>query len=471
MSIVPVIICGGAGSRLWPLSRENHPKPLIRLADGFSLIQHALLRALALPDVAELMTVTNRELFFAIDDEYRQVGKDVGPTRFLLEPEGRNTAAAIAAASLEAAETLGGETVLFVMPADHVISETDGLVKAVGKASELARKGRLVTFGIRPDRPETGYGYIEANGTDVRRFVEKPEADAAQEFVASGRFFWNSGMFCFQAQSMIAQMESQCPDILNGCREALKAAKRLKSDGTERIELDPALFAEVPSDSIDYAVMEKAPNVSVVPCDIGWNDIGSWAALGEQYESDEDGNRILGDVMSIGSHGNVVRGSNRLIGLVGVEDLVIADTPDALLVASKDRVQDVKLLYNQLKEKGDEKHRIHRTVYRPWGSYTVLEEGPRFKMKRIEVKPGARLSLQMHHHRAEHWVVVSGTARVVNGDHEMMLTTNESTYIPCGEKHRLENPGILTLVLIEVQTGDYLGEDDIVRFDDVYGRG
>ncbi|WP_159593206.1 mannose-1-phosphate guanylyltransferase/mannose-6-phosphate isomerase [Chelativorans xinjiangense] len=470
MGIVPVIICGGAGSRLWPLSRENHPKPLIRLADGRSLIQHALLRAMALPGAGDLITVTNRELFFAIEDEYRQIGVDFGHGRFLLEPEGRNTAAAIAAACLEAADALGGETALCVLPADHVIGDVPALTEAVRRAEKLAREGRVVTFGIKPDRPETGYGYIEADGTDVLRFVEKPDVKTAQKYLESGRFSWNSGMFCFQAQTMIGLMETLCPDILAGCRESLDAAIRIDGENVERIELDAALFAQVPANSIDYAVLEKAPNTSVVPCDIGWNDIGSWAALGAQYAGDEEGNRTLGPVMAIGSSGNVIHGSDRLIGVVGVENLIIADTPDALLVTTRERAQDVKLLYNRLKEEGNETHRVHRTVYRPWGAYTVLEEGPRFKIKRIEVKPGARLSLQMHHHRAEHWVVVSGTARIVNGDKEMMLATDQSTYIPCGAKHRLENPGIMTLVLIEVQTGDYLGEDDIVRFDDVYGR-
>ncbi|UUP16981.1 mannose-1-phosphate guanylyltransferase/mannose-6-phosphate isomerase [Nitratireductor thuwali] len=469
-SIVPVIICGGAGSRLWPLSRENHPKPLIRLGDGLSLIQHALLRAIALPGVSDLITVTNRDLFFAIEDEYRQLGLDLGRSRFLLEPVGRNTAAAIAVASLEAAETLGGEAILCVLPADHMIADTPALVKAVEQAAVLAGKGRIVTFGIKPTQPETGYGYIEADRTDVVRFVEKPDEATAREYIASSRFLWNSGMFCFQAKTMMEGMEEHCPDILSACRESLEKARRSAGEDSDQVLLDGQAFAHARADSIDYAVLEKAPNVSVVACDIGWNDIGSWSALGEQFESDDSGNRIHGVVSAVGSHGNVVRGSNRLIGLVGVDDLVVADTPDALLVASREHAQDVRLLYNRLKDAGDETYRIHSTVFRPWGSYTVLEEGPRFKIKRIEVKPGARLSLQMHHHRAEHWVVVSGTARVVNGEQEMMLTTDQSTYIPCGAMHRLENPGILKLVLIEVQTGDYLGEDDIVRVEDVYGR-
>ncbi|KFB09054.1 mannose-1-phosphate guanylyltransferase/mannose-6-phosphate isomerase [Nitratireductor basaltis] len=470
-NFVPVIICGGAGSRLWPLSRENHPKPLIKLGDGLSLVQHALKRAMGLPGAQDLITVTNRDLFFAMEDEYRQMDCQPRQARYLLESEGRNTAAAIALASLDAVQAFGDDVILCVLPADHVVADTAAFGKAVERAQQLASEGRLVTFGIRPDRAETGYGYIEADGEDVRQFVEKPDAETAESYLKSGRFLWNAGMFCFKASVMISLMEQFCPDILDGTRGALTAGRTTSGDGLAQVTVDPEKFAEIRSDSIDYAVLEKAPNVAVVACDIGWNDIGSWSALGEQFDRDESGNLIDGNVSAVNSSNNVVSGSGRLVGLVGVEDLIIADTPDALLVASRESAQDVKLLYNRLKEAGDETHRIHSTAHRPWGSYTVLEEGPRFKIKRIEVKPGASLSLQMHHHRAEHWVVVSGTAKVVNGERELMLTTDQSTYIPCGAKHRLENPGVLKLVLIEVQTGDYLGEDDIVRFDDVYGRG
>lgn len=470
-NFVPVIICGGAGSRLWPLSRENHPKPLIKLGDGLSLVQHALKRAMALPGAQDLITVTNRDLYFAMEDEYRQMDCQPRQARYLLESEGRNTAAAIALASLDAVEAFGEDVVLCVLPADHVVADTAAFGEAVERAQQLASEGRLVTFGIRPDRTETGYGYIEADGEDVKQFVEKPDAETAEAYLKSGRFLWNAGMFCFKAGVMISLMEQFCPDILDGTRAALAAGRTTSGEGLAQVTVDPEKFAEIRSDSIDYAVLEKAPNVAVVACDIGWNDIGSWSALGEQFDRDESGNLIDGNVSAVNSSNNVVSGSGRLVGLVGVEDLIIADTPDALLVASRESAQDVKLLYNRLKEAGDETHRIHRTAHRPWGSYTVLEEGPRFKIKRIEVKPGASLSLQMHHHRAEHWVVVSGTAKVVNGERELMLTTDQSTYIPCGAMHRLENPGVLKLVLIEVQTGDYLGEDDIVRFDDVYGRG
>lgn len=470
-NFVPVIICGGAGSRLWPLSRENHPKPLIKLGDGLSLVQHALKRAMGLPGAQDLITVTNRDLFFAMEDEYRQMDCKPRLARYLLESEGRNTAAAIALASLDAVQAFGDDVILCVLPADHVVADTAAFGKAVERAQQLAAEGRLVTFGIRPDRAETGYGYIEADGEDVKQFVEKPDAETAVAYLKSGRFLWNAGMFCFKASVMILLMEQFCPDILDGTRAALAAGRSTSGDDLTQVTVDPEKFAEVRSDSIDYAVLEKAPNVAVVACDIGWNDIGSWSALGEQFDRDESGNLIDGNVSAVNSSNNVVSGSGRLVGLVGVEDLIIADTPDALLVASRESAQDVKLLYNRLKEAGDETHRIHSTAHRPWGSYTVLEEGPRFKIKRIEVKPGASLSLQMHHHRAEHWVVVSGTAKVVNGERELMLTTDQSTYIPCGAMHRLENPGVLKLVLIEVQTGDYLGEDDIVRFDDVYGRG
>lgn len=470
-NFVPVIICGGAGSRLWPLSRENHPKPLIKLGDGLSLVQHALKRAMGLPGAQDLITVTNRDLFFAMEDEYRQMDCKPRLARYLLESEGRNTAAAIALASLDAVQAFGDDVILCVLPADHVVADTAAFGKAVERAQQLAAEGRLVTFGIRPDRAETGYGYIEADGEDVKQFVEKPDAETAEAYLKSGRFLWNAGMFCFKASVMISLMEQFCPDILDGTRAALAAGRATSGDDLTQVTVDPEKFGEVRSDSIDYAVLEKAPNVAVVACDIGWNDIGSWSALGEQFDRDESGNLIDGNVSAVNSSNNVVSGSGRLVGLVGVEDLIIADTPDALLVASRESAQDVKLLYNRLKEAGDETHRIHSTAHRPWGSYTVLEEGPRFKIKRIEVKPGASLSLQMHHHRAEHWVVVSGTAKVVNGERELMLTTDQSTYIPCGAMHRLENPGVLKLVLIEVQTGDYLGEDDIVRFDDVYGRG
>lgn len=467
--LVPTILCGGAGSRLWPVSRETHPKPFIRLADGQSLLQKAFLRGAQLPGVAQVLTVTNREFFFKTEDEFREVNRDQLPASFLLEPFGRNTAAAVAAATLYVAGKIP-EAILLILPADHLITDQEAFASAVAEAVKLAEEGFLVTFGIHPDTPETGYGYIEAKGHDVLRFVEKPDAQTAQGYVDSGRFFWNSGMFCFKAQTMIEEMQAHCPAILDAVRACLAKSRTAEGDGFTQTGIDPEAFALVPEDSIDYAVMEKSSRVAVVPCDIGWSDIGSWAALGDLTDADGSGNRIEGEALLHDVANCYIRSDERVVAAVGVSDLIIVDTPDALLVAEKGRAQDVKHLYAALKVRGHDAYKLHRTVHRPWGTYTVLEEGDRYKIKRIVVKPGASLSLQMHHHRSEHWVVVSGMARVVNGDMEKFIAANESTFIPAGHRHRLSNPGVLDLVMIEVQSGEYLGEDDIVRFDDHYGR-
>lgn len=469
MSLIPVILSGGAGSRLWPVSRESHPKPFIRLSDGQSLLQKAFLRGAQLPGVSEVLTVTNREFFFKTEDEFREVNVSRVPTSFLLEPFGRNTAAAVAAAALQVAEK-DPEAVLLVLAADHLIADQAAFAAAVETAATLAHDGSLVTFGIQPDAPETGYGYIEADGQRVKRFVEKPNASTAAEYVASGRFFWNSGMFCFKASTMLDEMRVHCAGILEAVRACLEQSRRAEGKGFTHTELDAQSFGDVPEDSIDYAVMEKSSRVAVVPCDIGWSDIGSWAALGDLTTADSDGNRVDGEALLHNVSNCSIRSDERLIGVVGVSDLIIVDTPDALLVANKACSQDVKHVYAELKARGHECYKLHRTVHRPWGTYTVLEEGSRYKIKRIEVKPGASLSLQMHHHRSEHWIVVSGMAKVVNGDNELLVAANESTYIPAGHKHRLENPGVVNLVMIEVQSGEYLGEDDIVRFQDNYGR-
>jgi mannose-1-phosphate guanylyltransferase/mannose-6-phosphate isomerase len=473
MKLIPTILCGGAGSRLWPVSRELHPKPFIRLADGQSLLQKAWLRGVALPDVAETLTVTNRELFFKTEDEYREVAgtqyKDLANS-FILEPFGRNTAPAIAAAALQVAASHGEDTLLLVLAADHLITDQPAFAQAVAQAMRLAAQGKLVTFGIQPETPETGYGYIEADGNTVLRFVEKPSPEKAQEYVESGNYLWNSGMFCFSAVTMLREMQLHCPNILAATRACLEQSRRAQGKSYTQIELDPETFGRVPDDSIDYAVMEKSKNVAVVPCSIGWSDIGSWSALGDLTAPDAQGNRIEGEVMLHDVSNCYIQSNQRIVGAIGINNLIIIDTPDAVLVADRNRVQDVKLLYARLKAQGHETHRLHTTVHRPWGTYTVLEEGPHFKIKRIVVKPAASLSLQMHHHRSEHWIVVSGMANVVNGDQEIFVNTNESTYIPAGHKHRLENPGVVDLVMIEVQSGEYLGEDDIVRFDDIYGR-
>ncbi len=469
MKLIPTILCGGAGSRLWPISRELHPKPFIRLADGQSLLQKAWLRGAVLADVAETLTVTNRELFFKTEDEYREVANIPSnhklTNRFILEPFGRNTAPAIAAAALQVAATHGEEACLLVLAADHLIADQSVFAQAVAQAMQLAGQGKLVTFGIQPDMPETGYGYIEAEGHDVKRFVEKPNLEKAQEYVASGRYLWNSGMFCFKAGVMLREMQKHCPAILDATRACIAQSRSAEGKGFSQLELDATAFKQVPDDSIDYAVMEKSGNVAVVPCSIGWSDIGSWTALGDLTLPDTQGNRIEGEVILHDVSNCYIQSNERLVGAVGVKDLVVIDTPDAVLIADRSRAQDVKHLYARLKAQGHEAHRLHSTVHRPWGTYTVLEEGPHFKIKRIEVKPSASLSLQMHHHRSEHWIVVSGMARVVNGQNELFVQTNESTYIPAGHKHRLENPGMLPLVMIEVQSGEYLGEDDIVRFE------
>lgn len=461
---------GGSGSRLWPISREQHPKPFIRLPDGQSLLQKAFLRGTQLPDVAHVLTVTNRDHFFKTEDDYREIASPATQLSFVLEPFGRNTAAAIAAAVLEVIRLHGEDETMLVLAADHLISDQAAFADAVSQAFALAMQGQVVTFGIRPSGPETGYGYIEADGTRVIRFVEKPDLQTATRYITSGKYLWNAGMFCFKAGVMKAQMSSHCPEILEKTRHCLTHSRRAEGANFSQIELDAFHFSDVPEDSIDYAVMEKSSQISVVPCDIGWSDIGSWKALGDLTEQDVNGNRVSGQTLMHDTRNCTIQADSRLVGTVGVSDLVIIDTADALLVASKDKTQDVKHLFSALKSLGHAAHKTHSTVHRPWGTYTVLEEGVGFKIKRIEVKPGASLSLQLHHHRSEHWVVVSGEALVTNGEQMLSLKTNESTYIPAEHKHRLENVGNAVLVMIEVQTGDYLGEDDIVRFADQYGR-
>ena len=468
--LIPTILCGGAGSRLWPVSREGHPKPFIRLADNQSLLQKSFLRGFSINGVNDIITVTNRELFFQTEDELAELKLKNIRSNYILEPFGRNTAAAIVSAAMYVRKEFGDDAILLVLAADHLISNKEAFHTAVDKAVKLAESGRLVTFGIKPTHPETGYGYIEANGSDVVRFVEKPEIKTAQEYMDSGRFYWNSGMFCFRVDTILQELETYCPDVVTSVKMCLSASKELSGEKQKQLSLDADTFRLVPDISIDYAVMEKSNVVSVVPCDIGWSDIGSWAALSAVGESDENGNRVEAEALLENVKNCYIKSEERFVGAIGLEDLVIVDTPDALLVANKNYSQDVKKIYTTLKQNGNELYKWHRTVFRPWGSYTVLEDSERFKIKRLEVKPGGRLSLQMHHHRSEHWVVVSGMAKVVNGEQELLVNTNESTYIPAGHRHRLENPGVINLVLIEVQSGEYLGEDDIVRFQDVYGR-
>jgi mannose-1-phosphate guanylyltransferase / mannose-6-phosphate isomerase len=470
MQLIPTILCGGAGSRLWPVSRESHPKPFIRLKDNLSLLQKAFLRGATLPNVTEILTVTNNDFFFKIDEEFQEVNQNNIKTSFILEPFGKNTAAAIATAALHVKKHHGPEAILLILAADHLITDQDSFLNAVVDATELAVTGKLVTFGMQPHEPNTGYGYIEANGNEVIKFVEKPTLEIAKEYLATKRFFWNSGMFLFKANSILEEMETHCPEILESIKDCLKSSKEIKHNKNLELILEPDTFNSVQDSSIDYAVMEKSKQIAVVPCDIGWTDVGSWQVLGDLVTPDANGNRIDGDSCLHDVTNCYIKSDNRLIGAVGIDNMLIVDTPDALLVADKSRSQDVKHIYSKLKQSNHEVHKIHRTVHRPWGSYTVLEESTNFKIKRIVVLPGASLSLQMHHHRSEHWIVVSGMAKVINGDDTFFININQSTYIPAGHKHRLENPGVLDLVMIEVQSGEYLGEDDIVRFEDNYGR-
>ncbi|MFN4276611.1 MAG: mannose-1-phosphate guanylyltransferase/mannose-6-phosphate isomerase [Ferrovibrio sp.] len=470
MTLVPVILCGGAGSRLWPISRELHPKPFIKMRDGESLLQKAFLRSISLPEVSTVLTVTNREFLFQTKDEYRAINHAGLATPFILEPFGRNTAAAIITAALQVSRNQGPDTILLVLPADHLINDMPAFGIAVETACRIAQQGRLVTFGIQPTHAETGYGYIEAEGNTVLRFVEKPSLGNAQAYLASGRHLWNSGMLCFTAAAFLEEAAHHCRDVLDRVTNCLDRSTIAIEGKGYQVELDSESFHAVPDISVDFAIMEKTDRAAVVPCDIGWNDIGSWTALADLTPPDADGNRIEGTAILHATKNCYIQSHNRIVGMTGVQDLIVIDTPDALLILSRNQAQDVKHIYNMLKTHEHEAYKLHRTVYRPWGTYTVLEEGNRFKIKRIEVKPGASLSLQMHHHRSEHWIVVSGTAKVVNGDQEFMIQANQSTYIPAGHKHRLENPGTSTLVMIEVQSGEYLGEDDIVRFQDAYGR-
>ena len=470
MKLIPVILSGGSGSRLWPVSRLMHPKPFIRLQDGQSLLQKAFLRATSLKNVDGLAVVTNRDFFFKTEDEFREVCQSKTSVSYILEPVGRNTAPAIASAALKAFEDHGDDTVLLVLAADHLISNQTAFQQAVTQATELAVQGKLVTFGIQPHSPETGFGYIEAQGNTVIRFVEKPTLARAQEYLASGHFLWNSGMFCFTAGALLKEMRQHCPDMVSSVELCIKQSRVSKGEGFNLLELDGETFKHVSDNSIDYALMEKSNQVAVVPCEIGWSDIGSWLALGDLQNPDQNGNRIRGEVETLNTHNCTIHSQDRMVGVVGASDLVIIDTPDALLVANKTNVQDIKHIYTSLKLKDHDAHKLHQTVHRPWGTYTVLEEGTGFKIKRIEVRPGASLSLQMHHHRSEHWVVVAGVAKVMNGKSEIIISVNESTFIPAGHQHRLTNPGKDLCVLIEVQTGAYLGEDDIVRLQDNYGR-
>lgn len=468
--LLPVILSGGVGSRLWPLSREAHPKPFIKLGDGQSLLQKSYIRARNISGSDEVVTVTNRDLFFYSKDEFEEIGVSVSKNTFLLEPVGRNSAAAIAIAAHYALGAHSDDCIMLVMPADHLVHNMEAFTQAVKQAEKLADQNKLVTFGIKPSAPETGYGYIFADGNKVEKFVEKPDKETAEIYIADGDYFWNSGMFCMRAGCFLEELNILAPDIAAQAAKAVAGVKQSSADNWQALEIQRADFEDIRSISVDYAVFEKSQNVAVVPCDIGWSDIGSWNELGALNLTDENQNNILGNVICEETNDCVIYGGDRLVATLGVKGLIISDTADALLVTQKDRAQDVRSIVDILKDRNDSTYKEFPTMHRPWGTYTVLQECVGFKLKRIEVKPSARLSLQSHKHRSEHWVVVSGKALVTNGEEQIELQPNQSTYIPLGNKHRLENPGTEPLILIEVQCGNYLGEDDIVRYEDVYGR-
>jgi len=468
--LIPLILSGGSGTRLWPVSRKNLPKQFLSLSGHSTLFQQAVARTRQLPGVAAPIVVASEDHRFLAAEQLLDIGIE-GAT-IVLEPVARNTAPAIALGALEAVKR-DPEAVLLVLPADHLIGDAQSFGDAVQKALPAAAQGWLVTFGIRPDRPETGFGYIrraESIGEGAFRvgcFVEKPDLPTAQGYLADGGYDWNSGMFLFKAARYLEELGAHAPAMLTAVREAHAAAR---SD-LDFVRVDKDAFARVPEDSIDYAVMEKTRRAAVIPVDCAWSDIGSWSALWLAGERDADGNLREGDTIAVNTRNSLLRSHDRhLVAAVGVDDLVVVTTPDATLVARRDAAQDVKKVVDRLKAAERPEHLFHRKVYRPWGSYDSIDMGERFQVKRIVVKPGAALSLQKHHHRAEHWIVVSGTAEVTRDDEVFLLGENQSTYLPLGSVHRLRNPGKMPLELIEVQSGSYLGDDDIVRFDDVYGR-
>jgi mannose-1-phosphate guanylyltransferase/mannose-6-phosphate isomerase len=468
--LIPLILSGGSGTRLWPVSRRNLPKQFLSLSGDGTLFQQTVARTRKLPEVTAPIIVASEDHRFLAADQLLEAG--VKNATILLEPAARNTAPAIALGALKAVER-DPQALLLVLPADHLIGDTKSFINAVQQALPAAREGWLVTFGIRPDRPETGFGYIRraesigGGAFRVERFVEKPDLATAEGYVKDGGYDWNSGMFLFKAARYLEELGQHAPEML----EAVRKAYATGHGDLDFVRVDAEAFAKVPDNSIDYAVMEKTSRAAVVPVSCAWSDIGSWSALWLSGQHDEQGNQREGDTLTVNTRNSLLRSHDRhMIATVGVDDLIVVSTPDATLVAHRNAAQDVKKVVDQLKASGRTEHSFHRVVHRPWGSYDSLEAGGRFQVKRIVVKPGASLSLQKHHHRAEHWIVVSGTAEVTCDEKVFLLAENQSTYIPLGSVHRLRNPGKVPLELIEVQSGSYLGEDDIVRFDDVYGR-
>ncbi|WP_353570250.1 mannose-1-phosphate guanylyltransferase/mannose-6-phosphate isomerase [Candidatus Albibeggiatoa sp. nov. BB20] len=469
--LTPVILSGGIGSRLWPLSREYYPKQLLALVGDNTLLQDTSLRLNGLPQLDKPIVVCNEVHRFLVAEQLREINQSA--QRIILEPVGRNTAPAVAIAAFQAL-IYDKEATLLVLPADHVIKNADVFRDAVSAGYLLAQEGDLVTFGIVPSHPETGYGYIKTEDVlipdteafKVAQFVEKPDLATAEYYVQSGDYYWNSGMFMFKAERYLQELKKFNPDMYGACHQAVENA----IEDIDFLRLDKAAFKLSPSDSIDYAVMEKTQDAIVIPLDAGWNDVGSWSSLWEISDQDMDGNVYHGDVLTENVKNCYLRSEYRLIAAIGLEDHVVVETADAVMIAHKDQVQDIKKIVTKLKQQNREEVNLHRRVHRPWGTYENIDVESRFQVKRIMVNPGACMSLQMHYHRSEHWIVVKGTAKVTCGEETFIVTENQSTYIPLGTKHRLENPGKVPLEIIEVQSGGYLGEDDIVRFDDNYGR-
>jgi len=469
--MIPVVMSGGSGTRLWPLSRKQKPKQFLPLVNKHTMFENTLLRLDGISDIEPPIVVCNEDHRFMVAEQLLELG--IKNSTIALEPEGRNTAPAIAAAAFAALKkNPKDDPVLLVLAADHEITNVAAFHGAIAKAEQAALSGALVTFGIVPDSAHTGYGYIKtAKGEDadvypVDQFVEKPDADTAQEYFESGNYFWNSGMFMFKASVFLEELEKFAPDIITACQSAVEKA----ISDLDFLRLDKEAFCKSPSDSIDYALMEKTNKDVLVPLDAGWSDVGAWSSLWELSEKDVNANVLKGDVITEAVKNSFVHSENKLVTVTGLDDVVVVETDDAVMITHKSRTQDIKVIADKLKQDGRNEINSHRKVYRPWGYYDSIDAGSRFQVKRIVVKAGEKLSVQMHHHRAEHWIVVSGTANVTKGDETFMVSENQSTYIPIGEIHALENPGTIPLEIIEVQSGSYLGEDDIVRFDDRYGR-
>ncbi len=474
MNLIPVILSGGAGTRLWPVSRRAYPKPFMQLSDGSTLAELTFKRALEVSDGGTVMTITSRDYYFICRDIYAKAAKsELHKQIFMLEPMGRNTAPAIALAAFEVQQRFGDDAVMLVMPSDHLIQNKKAFKSAVETGTKLAQKGYIATFGIYPTSPETGYGYIKAGNpisgfeaAVIDEFKEKPDLQTAKQYLESGKYSWNSGMFCLKASHLLKEMKTISPDVYQAALNCFQT----KNMQNSAIEFNTKVFAKMPNISIDYAVMEKAQKRAVIDSRFDWNDIGSWNSMAELLESDAKGNRIEGKAITVDSTNCYIRGGDRIVATVGVDNLMVVDTKDAVLIAHRDKSQGVKDVVQFLKSNNHEAAVYHQTVHRPWGSYTVLEDAIDCKVKRLIVKPGQILSLQKHQRRSEHWTMVHGTAKVVNGDEEFLLEKNQSTYIPVDTIHRLENPTDKDIALIEVQCGDYFGEDDIERLEDIYGR-